>query len=712
MLGMAASAEAFEWLPLPYRIESTMNVGYSPNISSLSVHGFTPDSATGDLVFNVVTDKDAMLGQPRTRILIYDGKQTLLEQLNSSALSVFAYGRDIDGDGKSELLLVERTDSTNTLNVLAWPSRDTLSQFIVKAGDYPERKLGKWDTQIQVGPTINGVLKNRSALLLSVFNGFGIVPRELALLDPQTGEAIWRYRTAFNIVNIDTMDINGDSVPEVIFSTSAGSNGAKWQDMRDDHSYLGALNLAGERIWLKEFPGPYSSVKFSPLPTRIGSPPSLFVAFFGNSSEAGQNRLMRVDARDGKVLAEKEMMGWYGGGMEPWGVDDSGKQQFVISNPSNGVRIYDENLKLVGDTRDVNHGISVGDVDGDGINELIGAKGENETIVLGHHFKKLASAPLALPGNVVLQRNSENRFSYIWMVSDDGVYRLELKRNSKYIRALISWIILVILVPVVLILGRMFWVSRVKIPNLRIRAERERFEAWRAMASKLAHDLRTPLSVMRLTAQNLEQELEAKYHHVPEEFKQYFQTLTEEADRLSEVSRSFLKFTRQAPPILEPTNLEELLRKSVERRPRPAGVNVSIEIQPELPQIRVDSQQIITLIDNLLSNSYRAMKEGGNLTVRLRREQGLHEKTLTGLAASSRQRSRSGDWMIMEIEDTGCGISAEDLPKVFDPYFSRLEGGTGLGLAIVKKIVEDHGGTIRVTSAVGVGTTVSVWLPV
>ena len=219
------------------------------------------------------------------------------------------------------------------------------------------------------------------------------------------------------------------------------------------------------------------------------------------------------------------------------------------------------------------------------------------------------------------------------------------------------------------------------------------------MASRLAHDIRTPLSVMRLSAQNLEQELEERYQNVPDELKYYFKTLTQEADRISEVTRSFLKFTRHAPPILEPTNLEELIRKTVEHRVQPAGVKIRFEIDGNLPQARVDAQQIVTLVENLLNNSYRAMKNGGELTVKLSLDHNLPKKAAKDGA------------IVLEITDTGEGIPSEDIGKVFDPYFSRSDGGTGLGLAIVKKIVEDHGGAIRINSIAGKGTSVIVNIP-
>jgi len=93
------------------------------------------------------------------------------------------------------------------------------------------------------------------------------------------------------------------------------------------------------------------------------------------------------------------------------------------------------------------------------------------------------------------------------------------------------------------------------------------------------------------------------------------------------------------------------------------------------------------------------MRSGGKLTVGVRTEQSLQNIDSKDL------------WLVLEIADTGSGIEPADLPHVFEPYFSRSEDGTGIGLVIVKKIVEDHGGTISISSELHVGTTVTVRLP-
>jgi signal transduction histidine kinase len=151
--------------------------------------------------------------------------------------------------------------------------------------------------------------------------------------------------------------------------------------------------------------------------------------------------------------------------------------------------------------------------------------------------------------------------------------------------------------------------------------------------------------------------------------------------------------------VLESLNLGALLRETVDAYPHSSDLMVNYEIEADLPMIRVDRQQVVSMIENLVSNSVKAMKGKGTLGVRLRRAQELPLK------------GESRDVLELIIEDTGCGIPAHELPRVFEPYFSHSKGGTGLGLAIVKKIVEDHHGNIQLESEPGSGTRVRVRLP-
>jgi two-component system NtrC family sensor kinase len=121
------------------------------------------------------------------------------------------------------------------------------------------------------------------------------------------------------------------------------------------------------------------------------------------------------------------------------------------------------------------------------------------------------------------------------------------------------------------------------------------------------------------------------------------------------------------------------------------AVNINTTFDSQLPRLWVDGDQIRQVAMNLMLNAGAAMPEGGRLVV--------------GTTAGE------DGWVKLTFQDSGSGISPENLEKIFEPFFTTKARGTGLGLAITKTIVEQHGGKIEVASEVGKGTTVTVILP-
>jgi two-component system sensor histidine kinase HydH len=145
---------------------------------------------------------------------------------------------------------------------------------------------------------------------------------------------------------------------------------------------------------------------------------------------------------------------------------------------------------------------------------------------------------------------------------------------------------------------------------------------------------------------------------------------------------------------LVPASLQTLIRhalKMVEGQAREKGIAIETDLSPEIGEIPIDADRISQILMNLCLNAIAATEAGGTLRVTLGRQDD--------------QRIR------MSITDTGAGIRKEDLPRVFDPYFTTKPAGTGLGLPIVRKIVEAHGGEILLASEPGEGTTATVVLP-
>lgn len=215
----------------------------------------------------------------------------------------------------------------------------------------------------------------------------------------------------------------------------------------------------------------------------------------------------------------------------------------------------------------------------------------------------------------------------------------------------------------------------------------ERLATIGRMASQIAHEIRNPLASIGLNAELLGDEF-------PDgEARRLVASIAAEVDRLSEITESYLRFVRLPQSKRESEDLGALLasviaftRAELER----AGVRVTLDVAPNLPDVWGGESQLRQALLNLVRNAMEAMPEGGALTLRLgQTDQGELE---------------------LRVSDTGSGIPEAVMTKIFDPFFTTKEKGTGLGLALVQQIVVEHGGRVEVHSN-NTGTTFVVTLP-
>jgi len=166
----------------------------------------------------------------------------------------------------------------------------------------------------------------------------------------------------------------------------------------------------------------------------------------------------------------------------------------------------------------------------------------------------------------------------------------------------------------------------------------------------------------------------------------------------ADTAGKILRFVRITKPLMVDCGINQLIDRAVGQyiaNPRP-GITVAKKQQNGLPLIKADPEQIVEVIDNLLSNAIIAVKNNGTVTV---------TSQLAGDLPSNRPAAE------VIIKDNGCGIDASDLTKIFEPGFSRSPNGTGIGLAIVKEILDNHGWKIRVESKLSQGTCFTISIP-
>jgi PAS domain S-box-containing protein len=214
------------------------------------------------------------------------------------------------------------------------------------------------------------------------------------------------------------------------------------------------------------------------------------------------------------------------------------------------------------------------------------------------------------------------------------------------------------------------------------------------LSASIAHELNNPLATVALRVENLMMKM-----GVDDQQRRSLEIISQEVDRMANLVDNLLQFSRRSYRQVSTVYVPEELANSVEfvhYHLRTRTINVVQELSEPLLTIQADRQQLRQLFLNLLTNASDAMPEGGTLTV--------HAKN------SSLNQNNA---VQIDFVDTGEGIAAENLKKIWEPFFTtKAEGrGTGLGLAICRRIVEEHGGTIEIESERGHGTTIHMLFP-
>jgi signal transduction histidine kinase len=217
------------------------------------------------------------------------------------------------------------------------------------------------------------------------------------------------------------------------------------------------------------------------------------------------------------------------------------------------------------------------------------------------------------------------------------------------------------------------------------------------LASAIAHEIRNPLNYINLTLDHLRAGFSPADPRKQEKFESLTSQLKTEVARINQRITEFLNYSR--PPKLEPRllNVSDVARdalRTVQVQASENNIEITVEEVGGAHSITADAESIRSALTNLVINSLQAMDgEGGKIAI-----------VVSGEEADKRVR--------IDVSDTGRGIKADDISKIFEPYYSTKDTGTGLGLAIVRKAIDDHHGTISVKSKEGEGTTFTITLPV
>lgn len=229
--------------------------------------------------------------------------------------------------------------------------------------------------------------------------------------------------------------------------------------------------------------------------------------------------------------------------------------------------------------------------------------------------------------------------------------------------------------------------------SLNLLAESERQGAWREMAKQVAHEIKNPLTPMRLSLQHLQFSLQRNDENLKDKIQKTSELLIRQIDSLSQMAEEFSSFAKMPEPKLQDVNLVQVVSDAVLLLGKESDMPIDWKFVKDDVRVMADPLQLGRVFTNILKNAIQSIPEGR-----------------TGEIAA--ELKIQGKLVIVEFSDNGKGIPESLRDKIFSPNFSTKNSGMGLGLAISRKIVEQLGGAITYQTKEGVGTTFTITLPV
>jgi signal transduction histidine kinase len=224
----------------------------------------------------------------------------------------------------------------------------------------------------------------------------------------------------------------------------------------------------------------------------------------------------------------------------------------------------------------------------------------------------------------------------------------------------------------------------------------QRLLAWAAMARMIAHEIKNPLTPIRLSAEHMREVYQRDPEHFAGVFERCTANILTQVEELRSIASEFSTYS--AIPRIDPRpgDLTAAVAELVEgyQAAPPHGVSVELEAPSGAIQARFDAKLLLRAVRNLIENALRAASAGGRGWVVVRVERGGAEVHGDGDGARARGHRTDGSWARIAVLDSGPGVPPDLLPRIFDPYFSTHDAGTGLGLPIARRIAEEHGGAI------------------
>jgi signal transduction histidine kinase len=222
----------------------------------------------------------------------------------------------------------------------------------------------------------------------------------------------------------------------------------------------------------------------------------------------------------------------------------------------------------------------------------------------------------------------------------------------------------------------------------------ERLSSLGHLAAGVAHEIRNPLNAIGMGLQRLKREFLPPDESRKEEYLSFAGVISKEVRRVNGIIEQFLTLSRAFQLNLKESSFQDLLKDLItlfQEEASSQGIAIQAQLDSPLPAVKIDSEKLTQALVNIMKNGMQAMEKGGVLRI---------------------DTKLSKDHVEVVISDTGSGIAPDQMEKIFDYYYTTKERGVGLGLPIAHRIIEAHGGQLKLESKAGVGTKVTITLPI
>lgn len=650
---------------------------------------------------------DELLIKKDFRYNLTDQKNISLFQLNiHEPAAGFLQCLEMDGRPPRELLFQSRL--RDTVRLYIYRKQELVADLPLCAARDQNPPLG-WDGAVTGAHCADLDADGSPDLLFTVAACFDLQPRGLIAYDLKDRRELWHVWLGAFPRDLHLTDADRDGKPEILLTTTAVCNGVDRGGFCDSLAYAACFRGDGSLLWRRTVGGRLiDAVSWCGDWDGDLEDELVVVPCEGMSGDTAVNRILVLDARTGATERYIGRGGEYMGAAV-CDLDRDEKLELVTGNTDGVVRVYDRELRPARERRfdsriDL---LAAVDLNGDGALEVVLREPENRLVVLDEDLQtlceyltrtgqRLSAGFVRGPPQVKLLTYAGERppFTYALLALAGPTFfdpRVETDRNIWF------WSLLVLIaafLPIHIIALRY-------LRKLKKRSEyAARLVEWSALAQRLAHEIKNPLSTINLTMQRIQEVSREKFGARAKALEKYTTSVFEEIERLRDTADVFMKILAQDQPRLLDENINDLLNEVLRHYAlsMPAEIRIEKRLAPGLPFVRCDRSQMISMLGIVIENALEAMGDHGTLTVRS--------------AALERPVKRRIERLVeIRIEDTGRGIGPEGLKRIFRSVYTTKDSGNGIGLLIARRVVESHRGRIEISSREGLGTSVTVQLP-